>query len=72
MRIGEANPVTIFETNDWETAPRRFDPPQLVRADDRVSYSCTWANDTNLDLTFGESAATNEMCLVALQYVVKE
>lgn len=72
VTIGEANPVTIFETDDWETAPHRFDPPQPVRADERVSYSCTWKNDTDFTLTFGESAATNEMCLVALQYVADE
>ena len=69
VTIGE---TTIFQSNDWETAPHRFDPPQPIRADDIVSYSCTWANDTDFDLTFGESAAKNEMCLLALQYVANE
>ena len=67
VTMGQADPVTIFETNDWEVAPHRFDPP--LQVSDTLSYSCTWANDTDETLTFGESAAKNEMCLVALQYV---
>jgi hypothetical protein len=72
VTLGETNPVTIFETNDWESAPHRFDPPQPLRADERVNYSCTWVNDTSDTLTFGESAAKNEMCLLAFQYVLDE
>lgn len=66
--IGETDPITIYETNDWEVPPHRFDPPVQVHANDRVGYTCTWVNDTSETLVFGESAAKNEMCLLAYQY----
>jgi hypothetical protein len=72
VTTGKANPVAIFETNDWESAPHRFDPPLLVRANDRIGYTCTWINDTSDTLVFGESAKTNEMCLLAYQYTTPE
>jgi hypothetical protein len=68
VATGKAGENVIYETDDWEVPPVEFQPPLVLRANDSLSYSCTWFNDTEQSLTFGESAANNEMCLLALHY----
>jgi hypothetical protein len=58
----------VFETDDWETAPHRFDPARVFSATDQFDFTCEYLNDTSTPLTFGESAANNEMCILGAQY----
>ena len=37
--------------------------------DDRLSYRCDYANDTDAPIEDGESAATNEMCMAIGYYL---
>jgi len=54
----------LYETKDWaEPEPWRFTPPRLLRAGSTIDITCDYDNQTDQDLTFGESAATNEMCI---------
>jgi hypothetical protein len=59
---------TIFETNDWETPPFPFTPPLAVPAGQSLEYRCEYFNGESVPLTFGESATTNEMCVLVVQY----
>jgi hypothetical protein len=59
---------SIFETNDWETPPYPFDPALAIPADQGLEFQCEYFNAESVALTFGESAATNEMCVLVLQY----
>ncbi len=60
---------TIYQTNQWaDPKPTVYDPPLQLKAGAPVTWSCTYVNDTNTDLTFGESALTNVMCIFGAQY----
>jgi hypothetical protein len=55
--------VTLYETTTWSEPPSTvFDPPLALHAGDPITFSCTYQNDTGAPITFGPSAATNEMC----------
>jgi hypothetical protein len=55
---------TLFQTNQWaEPAPKQYSPATLLSAGTKITWSCTYVNDTGQVLTFGESAATNVMCI---------
>lgn len=59
----------IYETNEWaDPAPWRFDPPRRLKAGSTINLDCEYRNDTDFALSFGESAATNEMCILAGTY----
>jgi hypothetical protein len=61
--------TTLYQTSDWnEPKPKVFAPPMPIAAGSSVTFTCTWINDTGAPLTFGESAATNEMCILTLPY----
>ena len=54
----------LYETNQWaEPEPWNFDPPRLLRGGSTIDVSCDYDNQTGSALSFGESAATNEMCI---------
>lgn len=56
--------VKLYETTDWqEPAPTTYDPPVMMNPGDQLTWSCTYNNTTSSTLTFGEHAATNEMCI---------
>ena len=59
---------TIFETDNWETPPYPFDPPLAIPAGQSLEYQCEYFNGESVPLTFGESATTNEMCVLVVQY----
>lgn len=63
--IGSApNLETILETTEWdEPKPTLFAPAKALKANDTLSFHCTFVNNTPNTLTFGESAETNEMCI---------
>jgi len=63
------NGVTFYQTSDWAQAPTAtLQPPIHVSAGQSVTWSCTFNNMTNQPLIFGESAQTNEMCIISGQY----
>jgi hypothetical protein len=54
----------IYEGTDWnEPKEATFDPPMEIAAGTGITWSCSYNNTSNTTLTFGESAATNEMCI---------
>lgn len=59
----------IFETTSW-TDPefKVFDPPLLLKKGQQITYTCEYQNAGDKPLTFGESALTNEMCILSGRY----
>lgn len=54
----------LYTTTEWdEPEPVGFDPPIDIATGQQVQWACTYQNPTASTLTFGESAATNEMCI---------
>lgn len=54
----------LYEGTDWnEPKEAVFDPPMEISAGTRITWACTYNNTSGSTLTFGESAATNEMCI---------
>jgi hypothetical protein len=59
----------LFETDQWEEpTPWIFDPPRRLRAGSQIQIDCDYKNDTPTPLRFGESADTNEMCILTGVY----
>lgn len=59
----------LFETDQWaEPRPWAFSPPRKLAAGSTIQVHCDYQNDTGSTLSFGESAATNEMCIFAGGY----
>jgi len=58
--------LVLFENDDWsDPLPRNFSPPLPLGNDTEITWTCTYQNNTDQPLSFGESAATNEMCIIA-------
>jgi hypothetical protein len=65
----KAGSQPLYTTTEWsDPAPRLFAPAMPLGKGQTVSFGCTFVNDTDQALTFGESAATNEMCIMAGTY----
>lgn len=63
----------LYETTEWEEPePWQFDPPLQLSAGSSIDIHCEYQNDTDRMLNFGESAATNEMCIFAGVYYPAE
>jgi hypothetical protein len=59
----------IYETTEWDEPPFHFfDPPYAVAPATAIFYWCDYENFKNIQLTFGRSAATNEMCIFNADY----
>jgi hypothetical protein len=59
----------VYEGTDWdEPEPKHYDPPMLVPAGSSITYTCDYTNTTGNMLTFGDSALTNEMCILSGTY----
>jgi hypothetical protein len=57
--------TVLYRTTTWSGPPTMTYNPPLPLADrSKISWKCDINNDTASDLTFGESAATNEMCVL--------
>ncbi|HEX4339547.1 MAG TPA: hypothetical protein VH062_26755 [Polyangiaceae bacterium] len=55
---------TLYDGTEWqEPMPKSFDPPLPLKAGTKITWACTYNNDTGQTLSFGESAANNEMCI---------
>ena len=59
----------VYTTNTWDNPkPKIFSPEVVAKQGDPISFSCTFQNDSDKTLTFGESALINEMCIFSAQY----
>jgi hypothetical protein len=56
--------VTVYTNTEWsEPAPKVYSPPLLIPSGTTITWTCTDVNTTGHELTFGESAETNVMCI---------
>jgi hypothetical protein len=66
--LGSSTGTSIYRTSMWDhPVPRYFTPPARplpVGAGDDIQYSCAYENDTDQTLVFGNSAISNEMCIL--------
>jgi hypothetical protein len=59
----------LYETDSWNEPPvKLFSPELTLNPGASLSWRCDCQNDTTSTLTFGESAATNEMCTLTGYY----
>ena len=50
---------------DWDhPTPQLFSPPLALGNDTEITWTCSYDNRFDVPLSFGESAATNEMCIL--------
>ncbi len=55
----------VYEGTEWDhPKPSIFTPPLALGTDTNITWTCSYDNQTNGRLGFGESAATNEMCIL--------
>jgi hypothetical protein len=58
--------AVIYQGTSWnEPAPTQFNPNLSISQGTIITWACTYNNTTGMTLTFGESANTNEMCILA-------
>lgn len=56
----------FYNTDTWdEPKPTLYDPAMPLKGGDPLHFACTFVNNSPDTLTFGESAKTNEMCILA-------
>jgi hypothetical protein len=59
----------VFQTDQWaDPMPAKFTPPMPITSGTNISWTCTYTNETNQTLSFGDSAVSNVMCIFAGQY----
>jgi hypothetical protein len=69
--VAAARAGNLYSTTTWsEPQPRAFpyDPPVTVHAGSSITYSCTYHNPTEQTFVQGQSALTNEMCILHGMY----
>jgi hypothetical protein len=67
--VASANGKTLFESTAWsDVKPAFFDPPAKLSAGTQVDFACTFDNDGAGDIHYGDSAATDEMCIFSAQF----
>src|SRR5262249_42677621 len=55
----------LYHSDTWDDPPAKiYSPGQAVVAGQEIDWTCTYNNDTGAPLHFGNSAATNEMCIL--------
>jgi hypothetical protein len=56
--------ANLYETDNWDSPQEAvYATPLRLNPSDSITFTCTYNNNTGGILTFGESAATNEMCI---------
>jgi len=56
----------LYATERWEDPqPALFDPARSLRAGSTITFRCDYLNTSDRPLSFGESAETNEMCILS-------
>jgi hypothetical protein len=62
--VATANGQTLYQTDRWaDPTLSVYTPPVFLASGTPITWSCTYVNDTGSPLTFGESAASNVMCI---------
>jgi hypothetical protein len=66
--------VTLYQTTQWADPPGKvYSPPLQLSSGTSITWTCTDVNATGEELTFGESAETNVMCIsVSIFYPVTD
>src|SRR5688572_28458726 len=66
---GEGEPVTLFETQDWEgIEPDRFQPTLPVTGGSVIDFQCQYQGEDGRTIIEGPSAENNEMCMFIAAY----
>ena len=56
--------TTLYQGTTWdEPVANTFNPALEIPSGTGITWTCSYDNETGMTLTFGESAATNEMCI---------
>jgi Copper type II ascorbate-dependent monooxygenase, C-terminal domain len=59
----------LADVDSWDEPPTiLYDTPIMLNPGDKITWTCTYNNDTGRTLTFGESAETNEMCIYLARF----
>jgi hypothetical protein len=69
--VASARIGALYQTTSWsEPQPRAFpyEPPVTLHAGSTITYSCTYDNPSDQTFVQGQSAATNEMCILHGMY----
>jgi hypothetical protein len=62
--LATANGQTLYQTDTWaDPTLSVYTPPIFLASGTPITWSCTYVNETGSPLMFGESAATNVMCI---------
>ncbi len=60
---------TFYDTTTWdEPQPEVYSPVMTAHQGDPLHFECTFVNNSSNTLTFGESAETNEMCILSASF----
>ncbi|MEY4582612.1 MAG: hypothetical protein RL701_7315 [Pseudomonadota bacterium] len=62
---------TLYEAADWNEPKQReypTDPAVILHAGSHITFACDYQNDSELRYVFGNSAETNEMCILHGMY----
>jgi hypothetical protein len=60
---------TIYDTTTWsDPKPALFAPAKSFKQGDPLHFECAFTNTGTTTLTFGESALTNEMCILTASF----
>jgi hypothetical protein len=61
--------VPLLETTEWDEAPpMNYPQPVMLNPGDAISWTCTYQNDTQATITYGDSALKNEMCIYIARF----
>lgn len=67
--LAKTDATTLYETTNWSDPPFKvYDPPLSLTQGTGITFECDYDNPTEDILTFGESAKTNEMCILSGRY----
>ncbi|HVU04431.1 MAG TPA: hypothetical protein VHE30_21885 [Polyangiaceae bacterium] len=59
-----ADGTELYDADTWSEPPvKRYEPPVSLPDGAAINWHCDFVNETAQNLTFGESAGTNEMCV---------
>jgi hypothetical protein len=59
----------LYDTNLWsDPEPWTFEPPRDLKAGTWIGVHCDFENESDFSLSYGESANTNEMCILLGTY----
>jgi hypothetical protein len=61
--------VSLLDTTDWDEAPPvDYATPIMLNPGDAITWTCTYQNDTDQTITYGDSAIKNEMCIYIARF----